>query len=84
MPKSNLHTILADPLAFISRLKIIDKKGKQRNLTPTDEQLKMFQALESDRDCLFLKPRQIGSTTFVLAWLFYKWFTSTEPITLLS
>jgi len=81
MSKPNLHSILADPLSFISRLKIINKKGKQVNLTPTDEQLKMFTALESDRDCLFLKPRQIGSTTFTLAWLFYKWYTSTEPIT---
>lgn len=79
---TKLQQILSDPISFISRLKIINKKGKLVYLEPSDEQIRMFEALESDRDCLFLKPRQIGSTTFCLAWLFYKWYTSQEPITI--
>jgi len=82
MLNDRLEKVLEDPLQFISRLKIINKLGELCNLRPTAEQLKMYEALEGDKDCLFLKPRQIGSTTFVSAWLFYKWFTAKEPITI--
>ena len=82
MLNDKLHKVLDDPLQFISRLKIINKLGELCNLRPTAEQLKMYEALEGDKDVLILKPRQIGSTTFVSAWLFYKWFTAKEPITI--
>jgi len=82
MTNTHLNNILADPLQFISRLKIIDKKGKLIQLRPTAEQLVMYEALERGVDTLFLKPRQIGSTTFCSAFLFYKWFTAKEPITI--
>ena len=52
------------------------------NLKPTDEQMAMFEQLEKGEDLLVLKPRQIGSTTFVSAWLFYKWYTAENPITI--
>lgn len=79
---SALEKVLSDPLLFISRLKIVDKKGKLCNLQPTDEQMLMYEALETGKDTLFLKPRQIGSTTFCSAYLFYKWYTAKEPITI--
>jgi hypothetical protein len=33
-------------------------------------------------DLLILKPRQIGSTTIISAYLFWKWYTATDPITI--
>ena len=63
-------------------MRIINKKGVMTNLRPTDEQMTMFAELEKEDDLLVLKPRQIGSTTFVSAWLFYKWYTATDPITI--
>jgi hypothetical protein len=47
---------LLDPLEFISRLKIIDKKGVRVNLIPNQEQIEIVQALEEeDEDLLILK-----------------------------
>ena len=76
-----LNKILSDPYEFISRLKIIDKKGKIRKLKPTSEQLKIIETLETEEDVLILKPRQIGSSTINLAYLFYKLYTAKEPVT---
>jgi hypothetical protein len=74
---------LLDPLEFISRLKIIDKKGVRVNLIPNQEQIEIVQALEEeDEDLLILKGRQIGSSTIIVAWLFWKSYVSTEPTTL--
>lgn len=33
-------------------------------------------------DLLILKPRQIGSTTIISAYLFWRWYTATDPITI--
>ena len=74
--------VLSDPLLFISKLKIIDKQGKRVTLTPNAEQIEIVQALEGDKDVLILKGRQIGSSTAVCAWMFWKAYVSTEPITL--
>jgi len=74
-----IQDILEDGLEFISRLRILDKFGQVIQLVPTSEQIHMFKALESGKDCLFVKPRQIGSTTFVAAYLFWKWYTATDP-----
>lgn len=78
---NNLTKILSDPVLFISRLKIIDKNGKLANLKPTSEQIKIIQTLEKDGDLLILKPRQIGSSTIICAYLFWKAFTSPDPVT---
>jgi hypothetical protein len=81
MPQS-LEEIFNDPVLFISRLSITDKEGKICLLTPTPEQIEMIGALQTGRDCLFLKPRQIGASTIVSAYYFWKWYTSKEPITI--
>jgi len=75
------RTILLDPIGFISKLKIVDKKGARINLIPNDEQIEIINALQGDSDLLIMKGRQIGSSTIVCAWLFWKAYTSLEPIT---
>lgn len=78
----SLTDIMTDPVLFISRLSITDKDGKICTLKPTAEQISMIEALETGKDCLFLKPRQIGASTIVSAYYFWKWYTSKEPITI--
>ena len=73
---------LSDPVAFISSLTIIGKDGKLCNLLPNEEQMAMIEAFEQGEDILTLKARQIGSSTICVAWLFYKAYTSTEPVTM--
>jgi len=78
---SNLHDIMTDAYQFISRLTIINKQGKKVQFEPTAEQLTILQALLEGDDTLVLKPRQIGSSTIVCAYLFWYVYTATEPIT---
>jgi len=75
-----IKAIFKDGLRFISHLKIVNKQGKLVRLIPTDEQVTMFQYLEHDIDVVFGKPRQIGSSTFIAAYLFWKWLSSGTPI----
>jgi len=77
-----LLRIIADPIQFISRLKIVDKQGKLIRLIPNEEQIKIITALENGGDTLILKGRQIGSSTIVSAYLFWKAYTSTEPVSI--
>lgn len=74
--------IISDPVAFISRLKIIDKRGRLIRLKPNQEQIRIIKALVEGDDTLILKGRQIGSSTIVCAYLFWKLWTSTEPLTI--
>lgn len=77
----NINDILADPLLFISRLKIIDKKGKLVYLNPSEEQIKIVEALHEGKDTIILKPRQIGSSTIICAYFFWCAYTSQDPQT---
>ncbi len=70
-----------DVMSFISNLEIIGKDGKKCKLTPTEEQIQIIEALDSDRDVAILKPRQIGSSTIIVAYLFALAYQSKEPIT---
>ena len=79
--RQKLLETLADPIAFISRLYIIDKNGKRIRLKPNQEQIEIVEALLENQDTLILKGRQIGSSTIVSAFLFWKVYTSTEPTT---
>ena len=78
----DIYDIINDPYEFISRLTIIGKDGKSTMLHPNAEQLKILETLLTGRDVLTLKPRQIGSSTISLAFLFWKWYTSKDPQTL--
>ena len=77
-----LLKIISDPIEFISRLKIVDKNGKLIHLRPNAEQIQIIKALVKEDDTLVLKGRQIGSSTIVSAYLFWKLWTATEPITI--
>ena len=77
----NINDILADPLLFISRLKIVDKKGKLVYLKPSEEQIKIVEALHEGKDTIILKPRQIGSSTIICAYFFWCAYTSQDPQT---
>jgi hypothetical protein len=77
-----LRQIVSDAYKFICCLQIIDKDGKVRDFIPTNEQLDILTSLLSGEDTLVLKPRQIGSSTIVAAFLFWKLYTSTEPVTI--
>jgi len=74
--------ILNNPLEFISRLSIVDKGGKSIKLRPNAEQVQILDALLRGDDTLILKGRQIGSSTIVSAYLFWKFYTSVEPVTI--
>ena len=78
---SQLRDIIEDPILFISRLSIVDKRGKTGVLKLNDEQVHIIKALHEGDDVLILKPRQIGATTAVAAYFFWKWYVSVEPTT---
>ena len=79
----SLALVLSDPHLFISKLKVKSKSGKLISLTPTSEQIQIINAFIGSEDHLvILKPRQIGSSTIALAILFWKWYTSPEPISI--
>lgn len=81
--KNKLLEVLLDPYQFISRLSIKNKSGKLVSIIPSREQLDIIEAFENKKEHLvILKARQIGSSTIVSAYLFWKWFTSKEPITI--
>jgi hypothetical protein len=81
--KKDILRILEDPYLFISRLAIKDKAGKLSSLEPSEEQLEIIRSFEGGSNHLvILKARQIGSSTIVSAYLFWKWFISKEPITI--
>jgi len=76
-----LLSIINDCFEFISRLSIVDKKGVLRKLRLNAEQIEIVEALLRGEDTLVLKPRQIGSSTAVAAYYFWRVYSSTEPCT---
>lgn len=81
MKGDKLRSVLDDPLQFISRLTVVDKRGRPVKLKPRAEQIAIIEALHAGDDTLVLKPRQIGSTTVVAAYFFWRWYTSKGPET---
>lgn len=79
--KMELARVLSNPVEFIMRLKIVDKSGALVSLKPNKEQIEIIKALETGRQTLILKGRQIGSSTIVAAYFFWKTYTSTVPTT---
>lgn len=74
---------MMDPFKFIPLLKIKNKHGKMVYLKLNREQIEIIKAFEDGNDHLvILKGRQIGSSTIVSAYLFWKWYTSKSPITI--
>lgn len=80
----NIKQVLADPVLFCSRLTIVDKRGRPCKLHLRSEQIQIIEALAAGDDTLVLKARQIGSTTAVAAFFFWKWYTADGPETYVS
>jgi len=76
-----VNTIFSNPFEFISRLNIVDKRGKVVPLRLNAEQIEIINGLQIGDDTLILKPRQIGSSTVVCAYMFWKAYTATTPLT---
>ena len=78
--------VLADPALFFGFLKIKDNKGVVRPFELNSEQRDMLSMYKNrqGKNLIILKPRQIGSSTFFAALLFWRWYTSLEPITIYS
>jgi hypothetical protein len=74
--KAELARVLNNPVEFIKRLKIINKSGTLQSLNPNDEQIEIIKALELGKMTLILKGRQIGSSTIVAAYFFWKTYVS--------
>ena len=79
--RSAIRAVIENPLKFCSLLNIVDKSGKNARLKLNGEQTKIISSLHSGKDTLILKPRQIGSTTAVAAFFFWKWITAPGPET---
>lgn len=81
MPRIKLDlNILADPLQFIRRLYIKNKKGKLVKFEPNYEQVKVLEALMTGKNVLVIKARQCGISTIIRAWQFWKVYTARNPI----
>ena len=80
----NIKEILADPVMFCSRLTIVDKRGRPVKLRLRSEQIQIIEALAAGDDTLVLKARQIGSTTAVAAYFFWRWYSAEGPETYVS
>ena len=79
--QNQIARVFSDPFQFIQRLKIVDKSGRVVPLVLNAEQIEIINALEEGRDTLVLKPRQIGSSTVVCAYMFWKAYTASTPLT---
>jgi len=79
-----LGKVNSDPRAFISRLKIKDKKGKLVPFILNKQQEQLLDVLCTGKPVVVIKARQLGITTLVAAYLFWKAYTSKEPIDVLS
>lgn len=79
-----LEKVNSDPRAFISRLKIKDKKGKLVPFILNKQQEQLLDVLCTGKPVVVIKARQLGITTLVAAYLFWKAYTSKEPIDVLS
>ncbi len=77
----NLRALL--PLRkLIPRLKVRSKDGPVVRLEPHPEQVEILDLLETGEDVLVLKPRQVGASTIIAAYLLWLWLTSPHPITI--
>lgn len=75
-----IYEILSDPVKFCSVLRIIGKNKKEITLSPTAEQLQIIRLLLTGKHVLILKPRQIGATTIILAFLLWSALVAEDAI----
>jgi hypothetical protein len=79
--KKKIEDVLADPIKFFRLLRVQDKYSgayKQFDLYPEQEQL--LKQIQSSNKIIVVKPRQIGVSTLLRAFAFWKVYTSQDPI----
>jgi len=79
LSQADIARIMEDPVEFISRLTIVSKSGKLVRLKPNAVQIETIDALSTGKDVVVLKARQMGLSTIVAAYLFWRWYTSPDP-----
>jgi len=77
-----LQEVLSDPVEFISRLRIKNKKGKLIAFGEviTEEQIHIIRMLHKHRRVIIIKARQMGITTVCRAFAFWEAYTSPDSI----
>jgi len=73
--------VLADFKRFCKLLRIYNKAERRMEVfEPTPEQWRLFEALLKHNRVLVLKARQIGVSTLVRAFFFWRQYTADEPL----
>lgn len=75
---------LNNPYWFLSRLWIANKEGKLVRLVLNQEQRQVIAELEAGNNLVIAKARQLGISTIVTAYLFWKAYISIDPISAVS
>jgi len=76
-----LAETLAEFRKFCKLLRIYNKKKRRmETFEPTPEQWRLFEALMTHNRVLVLKARQIGVSTLVRAYFFWKQYIAEEPL----
>mgnify|MGYP003656376177 CR=1 FL=1 len=75
---------LNNPYWFLERLWISDKKGKLVRLILNQEQRQVIAELEEGNNLVIAKARQLGISTIVTAYLFWKIYIAIDPISAVS
>jgi hypothetical protein len=85
-PVAQLRAKVRDAGWLAPRLKIAAKDFQIRTLRPMyDEQKRILTALNGPKSkILVIKPRQMGASTVILAWIFARLLASREPVQAVS
>jgi len=76
-----LAEVMRSPEKFVKMMKIHHKyKNRIVPFEPNQEQLHLLGALQEHNRIIVLKPRQIGVSTMLRAWAFYKTWVSQHPV----
>lgn len=78
--RTDIHKVFSDPLRFFQMLKIQDKyTGQYKPFELYPEQEELLLKLDVHKKIIVIKPRQIGISTLLRAYAFWKTYTSTSP-----
>ena len=76
-----LAEVMRSPEKFVKMMKIHHKyENRIVPFEPNQEQLHLLGALQEHNRIIVLKPRQIGVSTMLRAWAFYKTWVSQHPV----
>lgn len=81
-PDLSIYAKYLDLWRTPAKLKIRQKKGPRAAFLLRPQQVALLKLLETGLDTLLLKPRQIGASTLVAYYLFWRWYTSEDDITI--